>query len=171
MEELAQVYGRSLFQVALEQGKLDELREQLGRWSGATPEAAESTEFDQDLAHAVETFQHGFHQMFGFRAGDQNIGRDFEEQAEKFLRARKVLHWLTCQAALQQALKLFCFLGGERALRMSEQSCRITSEHVGQNQLGVTSRILGSRRQADTGRLPYLTGGCRHFTPQWLFQP
>jgi F-type H+-transporting ATPase subunit delta len=38
MEELAQVYGRSLFQVALEQGKLDELREQLGQFADALGE-------------------------------------------------------------------------------------------------------------------------------------
>lgn len=31
MEEIAQVYARSLFQVALEQGKLDVVREQLGQ--------------------------------------------------------------------------------------------------------------------------------------------
>jgi F-type H+-transporting ATPase subunit delta len=35
MEELAQVYGRSLFQVALEQHKLDELREQLAQFADA----------------------------------------------------------------------------------------------------------------------------------------
>jgi F-type H+-transporting ATPase subunit delta len=35
MEELAQVYGRSLFGVALEQGKLDVLREQLGQFVDA----------------------------------------------------------------------------------------------------------------------------------------
>ncbi len=35
MEELAQVYARSLFQVALEQGKLDVLREQLGQFADA----------------------------------------------------------------------------------------------------------------------------------------
>ncbi|HLM85752.1 MAG TPA: ATP synthase F1 subunit delta [Solirubrobacteraceae bacterium] len=35
MEELAQVYGRSLFEVAREQGKLDELREQLGQFVDA----------------------------------------------------------------------------------------------------------------------------------------
>lgn len=35
MEELAQVYGRSLFQVAREHGKLDELREQLGQLADA----------------------------------------------------------------------------------------------------------------------------------------
>ncbi|MGA9286605.1 MAG: ATP synthase F1 subunit delta [Solirubrobacteraceae bacterium] len=35
MEELAQVYARSLFEVALEQNKLDELREQLGQFADA----------------------------------------------------------------------------------------------------------------------------------------
>ncbi|HEY1835149.1 MAG TPA: ATP synthase F1 subunit delta [Solirubrobacteraceae bacterium] len=35
MEELAQVYGRSLFEVAREQGKLDELREQLSQFADA----------------------------------------------------------------------------------------------------------------------------------------
>jgi len=35
MEELAQVYGRSLFQVAREKGRLDELREQLGQFADA----------------------------------------------------------------------------------------------------------------------------------------
>ncbi len=35
MEELAQVYGRSLFAVALEHGRVDELREQLGQFADA----------------------------------------------------------------------------------------------------------------------------------------
>lgn len=35
MEELAQVYGRSLFEVAKEHGKLDLLREQLAQFAGA----------------------------------------------------------------------------------------------------------------------------------------
>ena len=35
MEELAQVYARSLFEVAREQNKLDELREQLGQFADA----------------------------------------------------------------------------------------------------------------------------------------
>jgi len=43
MEELAQVYGRSIFQVALEQGKLDELREQIGQF-------ADALEQNRDLA-------------------------------------------------------------------------------------------------------------------------
>ena len=35
MEELAHVYGRSLFEVAREQGRMDELREQLGQFADA----------------------------------------------------------------------------------------------------------------------------------------
>jgi ATP synthase F1 delta subunit len=35
MEEIAQVYSRSLFEVAKEQGKLDEIKEQLGQFSDA----------------------------------------------------------------------------------------------------------------------------------------
>jgi F-type H+-transporting ATPase subunit delta len=35
MEEIAQVYARSLFQVAAEQGKLDTIREQLGQFADA----------------------------------------------------------------------------------------------------------------------------------------
>ncbi len=38
MEELAQVYARSLFEVAREQGKLDVLREQLGQFADALDE-------------------------------------------------------------------------------------------------------------------------------------
>jgi ATP synthase F1 delta subunit len=45
MEELAQVYGRSLFQVALEQGRLDALREQLGQFADALDQQRELAVF------------------------------------------------------------------------------------------------------------------------------
>jgi F-type H+-transporting ATPase subunit delta len=38
MEEIAQVYARSLFQVAREQGKIDEIKEQLGQFADALAE-------------------------------------------------------------------------------------------------------------------------------------
>ena len=38
MEEIAQVYARSLFQVAKEQSKIDEIREQLGQFADALAE-------------------------------------------------------------------------------------------------------------------------------------
>jgi F-type H+-transporting ATPase subunit delta len=45
MDELAQVYARALFEVALEQGKLDELREQLSQFADALEENRELAVF------------------------------------------------------------------------------------------------------------------------------
>jgi F-type H+-transporting ATPase subunit delta len=45
MEELAQVYARSLFEAAREQGKLDQLREQLGQFADALDEHRELAVF------------------------------------------------------------------------------------------------------------------------------
>jgi F-type H+-transporting ATPase subunit delta len=45
MEELAQVYARSVFEVAREQGKLDELRAQLGQFADALGEHRELAMF------------------------------------------------------------------------------------------------------------------------------
>jgi F-type H+-transporting ATPase subunit delta len=45
MEELAQVYARSLFEVAREGGRLDELREQLGQFADALNEHRELAVF------------------------------------------------------------------------------------------------------------------------------
>jgi F-type H+-transporting ATPase subunit delta len=45
MEELAQVYARSLFQVALEKGRLDALREQLGQFADALNDRRELAVF------------------------------------------------------------------------------------------------------------------------------
>ncbi len=45
MEELAEVYARSLFEVAREQGKLDVLREQLAQFAGALDENRELAVF------------------------------------------------------------------------------------------------------------------------------
>src|SRR5215217_3963525 len=45
MEEIASVYARSLFEVAQEQGKLDEVREQLGEFADALDENQEMQVF------------------------------------------------------------------------------------------------------------------------------
>jgi F-type H+-transporting ATPase subunit delta len=71
MEELAQVYARSLFQVALEQGKLDVLREQLAQFADALDEHRElavfffspyfsTTEKQQALAKLLDGAQESF---------------------------------------------------------------------------------------------------------------
>ena len=45
MEEIAQVYARSLFEVAKEQGKLDEVREQIGQFADALDGSQELSVF------------------------------------------------------------------------------------------------------------------------------
>lgn len=71
MEELAQVYGRSLFQVAQEQGKLDELREQLGQFADALDQHRELAVFffspyfsSKEKRDALETLLDGADEIF-----------------------------------------------------------------------------------------------------------
>ncbi len=71
MEELAQVYGRSLFQVAQEQGKLDELREQLGQFADALEQHRELAVFffspyfsSQEKRDALDTLLDGADEIF-----------------------------------------------------------------------------------------------------------
>jgi F-type H+-transporting ATPase subunit delta len=71
VEELAQVYGRSLFQVAQEQGKLDELREQLGQFADALDQNRELAVFffspyfsTQEKRDALDTLLDGADEIF-----------------------------------------------------------------------------------------------------------
>jgi F-type H+-transporting ATPase subunit delta len=72
MEELAQVYGRSLFQVALEQGRLDELREQLGQFADAL-----------DQSHELAVFF--FSPYFSTEEKQQSLGRLLDGADEIFV--------------------------------------------------------------------------------------
>lgn len=71
MEELAQVYGRSLFEVADEQGKVGELREQLGQFADALGENRELKLFffspyfsTAEKQHALEGLLDGAEEEF-----------------------------------------------------------------------------------------------------------
>jgi F-type H+-transporting ATPase subunit delta len=71
VEELAQVYGRSLFQVALEHGRLDELREQLGQFADAVDQHRELAVFffspyfsSQEKRDALDTLLDGADEIF-----------------------------------------------------------------------------------------------------------
>jgi F-type H+-transporting ATPase subunit delta len=71
VEELAQVYARSLFQVAQEQGKLDELREQLGQFADALDQHRELAVFffspyfsSQEKRDALRTLLDGADEIF-----------------------------------------------------------------------------------------------------------
>jgi F-type H+-transporting ATPase subunit delta len=59
MEELAQVYARSLFEIAREQGKLDELREQVGQFADALAEHRELAVFFFSPYFSTEEKQQG----------------------------------------------------------------------------------------------------------------
>jgi F-type H+-transporting ATPase subunit delta len=72
MEELARVYARSLFEVAREQGKLDELREQLGQFSDA---------LNQDRNLAVFFFS----PYFSSKEKQEGLGRLLDGAEEIFL--------------------------------------------------------------------------------------
>jgi len=71
MEELAQVYARSLFQAALENGKLDELREQLGQFADALEQNRELAVFffspyfsTTEKRQALDTLLDGADELF-----------------------------------------------------------------------------------------------------------
>jgi F-type H+-transporting ATPase subunit delta len=71
MEELAQVYARSLFQAALENDKLDELREQLGQLADALEQNRELAVFffspyfsTTEKREALETLLDGADELF-----------------------------------------------------------------------------------------------------------
>ncbi len=72
MEELAQVYARALFEVAREQGKLDELREQLAQF-------ADALESDRQLAIFF------FSPYFSTAEKEQGLGRMLEGAEESFV--------------------------------------------------------------------------------------
>ncbi len=59
MEEIAQVYSRSLFEVAREHGKLDEIREQLGQFADALESQRELAVFFFSPYFSTEEKQEG----------------------------------------------------------------------------------------------------------------
>jgi F-type H+-transporting ATPase subunit delta len=61
MEEIAQVYARSLFEVAKEQDKLDTVREQLGQFADALEESRELATFFFSPYFSTEEKKDGLH--------------------------------------------------------------------------------------------------------------
>ena len=78
MEELAQVYARALFEVAREQGKLDELREQLAQF-------ADALEGDRQLAIFF------FSPYFSTAEKEQGLERMLEGADESFMNFLRLL--------------------------------------------------------------------------------
>jgi F-type H+-transporting ATPase subunit delta len=78
MDELAEVYARSLFEVALQQGKLDELREQLSQFADA---------LDQNRQLAVFFFS----PYFSTKEKQDGLQRLLDGADETFLNFLKLL--------------------------------------------------------------------------------
>lgn len=64
MEEIARVYSRSLFEVASEQDKLDEIREQLGQVSDAIAESRDLQVFLFSPYFSTQEKEEGFKKTF-----------------------------------------------------------------------------------------------------------
>ncbi|HWG09676.1 MAG TPA: ATP synthase F1 subunit delta [Solirubrobacteraceae bacterium] len=78
MDELAEVYARSLFEVARDQGKLDELREQLGQFADA---------LDSNRELAVFFFS----PYFSTKEKEEGLERMLEGADETFVNFLKLL--------------------------------------------------------------------------------
>jgi F-type H+-transporting ATPase subunit delta len=63
MEEIAQVYARSLFEVAKERGKVDEIREELGQLSEALEESRDLSLFLFSPYFSTEEKKEGLHRV------------------------------------------------------------------------------------------------------------
>jgi F-type H+-transporting ATPase subunit delta len=63
MEEIAQVYARSLFEVAKERGKVDEIREELGQLSQALEESRDLSLFLFSPYFSTEEKKEGLHRV------------------------------------------------------------------------------------------------------------
>ena len=63
MEEIAQVYARSLFEVAREHEKLDEIREQLGQFADAMAEERSLQVFFFSPEFSTDEKKEGLHQV------------------------------------------------------------------------------------------------------------
>jgi F-type H+-transporting ATPase subunit delta len=63
VEEIAQVYARSLFEVAQEHGRLDDLREQLGQFADALNDNRDLTVFFFSPYFSTEEKKDGLHRM------------------------------------------------------------------------------------------------------------
>jgi F-type H+-transporting ATPase subunit delta len=81
MEEIAQVYARSLFEVGREHGKLDELREQLGEFADAVARERSLQLFFFSPEFSSEEKKEGLH--LAVEGADENLVNFLELLLEK----------------------------------------------------------------------------------------
>jgi F-type H+-transporting ATPase subunit delta len=81
MEEIAQVYARSLFEVAQEKGNLDEVREQVGQFADALDENHDLSVFFFSPYFSTEEKKDGLHKLLD--GADDSVVNFLELLTEK----------------------------------------------------------------------------------------
>ena len=82
MEEIAQVYARSLFEVAKEHGKLDSVKSQLGQFADALEQNRDLAVFFFSPYFSTEEKQEGLERVGrGSRAGAGEVPRAADREA------------------------------------------------------------------------------------------
>ena len=86
------------------------------------------------IPHAAlrrQVFEHSFHQMLGFRTGNQHMGIDGKTSSVKLALAQQISHRLAFQTALRQSLQ-----------GLQGRVCQIVRTACNQLRARVTQRIL-----------------------------
>jgi len=77
-----------------------------------------------------EAVEGDFDEVFGFGAGDEDVGGDFEFEAPEFLLAGEVLGWFTVRAAGDKGEEAIGVGGGELLFGMGVEPGAVAAEDV-----------------------------------------
>src|SRR6266481_2060808 len=77
-----------------------------------------------------EAVQGNFDDVFGFGAGNQNVGSHFQFEAPEFLCAGEVLGWFTGNTARDQFEEQICVRGGNLFFGMGVEPSALAAEDV-----------------------------------------
>ena len=141
MEEIAQVYARSLFEVAREHDKLDEIREQLGQFADAMAEERSLQVFFFSPEFSTDEKKEGLHQVV--EGADETLVNFLELLLEKHrmpvifrIRARYDELWERENRLLPVQVTSAVELDEEIVKRIGEEIGRQTERRV-----DLTSRV------------------------------
>ena len=119
-----------------EGGAFEDGGERDGDGSGA---GADVDDAEMGVGLGVGPVEDGLDEVFGFGAGDEDVGRDAEVEAEEFLRAGDVLERLLRGAAGDEGAEGFEICGGEIVFGVGEEPGAVAMEGVGEEGLGVAT--------------------------------
>ena len=114
---------------------------------------------DSALAEALER---DFHDVLGFRAGNQHRGSDFEFEAPEFLFAGEILRRLACGAPRDRERKISRRGWIERFFGMAVEPSAIAAERVHQQQFG-GERVRRNLRRAQLRHAFFQSGANIHW--------